>query len=325
MILEHGGKLAEAVAHYGHAREAWLDLSTGVNPQSYPVPMLPDDAWHRLPETSPALVDAARHYYRVDQILPVAGSQAAIQALPRLRPASRIVLATPAYAEHAHRWRRAGHDVVEVSHAELGGMIDSCDVMVVCNPNNPTGEVIASETLLAWAARLGRRDGWLVVDEAFADVEPRFSVASNVPGLIVLRSIGKFFGLAGLRLGFVIAEQHLLDAMAEEVGPWGVNEAAQIIGAAALRDDGWQSEMRTRLQHGGARLQALLGAHGIAAQGCSLFQWWRAPRAEAFAEHMARRAIWVRKFEHGGIRLGLPFLERDWQRLATALHEWISL
>ena len=327
MMLEHGGKLAEAMARYGHAREDWLDLSTGVNPQSYPVPALPPEAWHRLPEANLALIDAACAYYRAAQVLPVAGSQAAIQALPRLRARSRVVVGAPAYAEHAHRWRRAGHEVVEVPHAELAEMVDkadSCDVMVLCNPNNPTGNMVSAGDLLTWAGKLARRGGWLVVDEAFADVEPQHSVVSNAPGLIVLRSVGKFFGLAGLRLGFVIAEQGLLTALAEEIGPWGVTEAAQHIGTAALRDGAWQHAMRARLQHDGARLKRLLAGQGIVSHGTALFQWWQEPRAEAFAAHMARRAIWVRKFDDWAIRLGLPFHESDWLRLSQALDEWVS-
>lgn len=324
MMLEHGGKLAEAMTRYGHAREDWLDLSTGVNPQSYLAPALPPEAWHRLPEADTALIDAARAYYRAAQVLPVAGSQAAIQALPRLRARSRVAVGAPAYAEHAHRWRRAGHDVVEVPHAELGDTVDVCDVVVLCNPNNPTGDMVAPRSLLMWADTLARRGGWLVVDEAFADVEPQHSVVANVPGLIVLRSVGKFFGLAGLRLGFVIAQQQLLTALAEEIGPWGVTEAAQRIGAAALCDGTWQHAMRSRLQQDGARLKYLLAEHGIVSHGTALFQWWAEQRAEAFADHMARRAIWVRKFDSGGIRLGLPFHECDWQRLSQVLQEWNS-
>jgi len=324
-MLEHGGRLAEAMARHGHAREDWLDLSTGINPQSYPAPMLAQEVWHRLPEASPALLDAARGYYRVAQLLSVAGSQAAIQALPRLRSASRVLIGAPAYAEHSDRWRRAGHDVSELPYAELEHALDSCDVMVVCNPNNPTGAMISPEVLRTWAARLAERGGWLVVDEAFADAELQHSVAANLPGLIILRSLGKFFGLAGLRLGFVIAEPNLLDALADEIGPWSVSEAAQVIGAAALRDTAWQQAMRASLRHDGLRLHELLIAHGIEAHGCALFQWWSEPRAEAFAEHMALRAIWVRKFSYGGIRLGLPFHERDWMRLSHSLDEWSSL
>ena len=324
MMLEHGGKLDEAVARYGRAREEWLDLSTGVNPLAYPAPVLPADIWHRLPEPSPALLDAACAYYGAAQLLPVAGSQAAIGALPRLRDVSRVVIGAPAYAEHAERWRRARHEVIELPYTELEGALDTCDVMVVCNPNNPTGAAIGAEQLRAWAAKLAARGGWLVVDEAFADADPSKSVATDSPGLIVLRSVGKFFGLAGLRLGFVIAQSGLLDALRDEIGPWSVSAAAQIIGTAALKDVAWQRETRQRLRREGLRLQSLLAEYDIASSGCALFQWWNAPRAEAFADHMARRAILVRKFAGGGIRLGLPLHEHDWLRLSRSLNEWFS-
>ena len=325
-MLEHGGKLNEAITRYGHAREAWLDLSTGVNPQSWPVPELPAQIWHRLPEHSEALQQAACAYYGAQHLLPLAGSQAAIQALPRLRSRSRVLVAAPVYAEHAYRWRQAGHDVNEFPYADLEHAVDSCDVMVVCNPNNPSGARVDSQTLLDWAARLASRGGWLIVDEAFIDVEPERSVAAHAhqPGLIVLRSLGKFFGLAGVRLGFAIAEPVLLQQLEDAVGPWGVSAAAQTIGAAALSDTAWQRSMRAQLQQAGVHLQSMLELNGMRSKGCALFQWWPEVQADRFAHHMALRAIWVRKFFAGGsgIRLGLPYHEADWQRLQRALQGW---
>lgn len=323
---EHGGNLREATVRFGRPREEWIDLSTGINPQAYPVPALAADAWHRLPEASPALSGAAQRYYGAPQLLPVAGTQAAIQALPRLRAHSRVVVAAPTYAEHAHRWTLAGHAVREAAHDELESAVAGCDVMVVCNPNNPTGARIAPETLLAWAAELERRGGWLIVDEAFGDTVPALSVAawSDRPGLVVLRSVGKFFGLAGLRLGFVAAHPALLAALSDMLGPWSVSGPAQDIGCAALSDRNWQQAMRERLAHDGERLRRLLAAHAIAAQGSALYQWWPEPRAEAFWRHMAQHGIWVRLFTHGacGIRLGLPPDENGWQRLQQALAAW---
>ncbi|MDP9107800.1 MAG: aminotransferase class I/II-fold pyridoxal phosphate-dependent enzyme, partial [Pseudomonadota bacterium] len=163
-MLEHGGNLNEAIARFGRARADWIDLSTGITPHPYPVPPLAADCWHRLPQPDPALLDAARAYYGAAQLLPVAGSQAAIQALPRLRTPCRVAIAAPAYAVHAHRWRQVGHQVTEVAYAELESALPQCDVMVVCNPNNPTGACVAPALLLAWAAQLARRGGWLVVD-----------------------------------------------------------------------------------------------------------------------------------------------------------------
>jgi cobalamin biosynthetic protein CobC len=324
-MLEHGGNLRDAVNRFGRPREDWLDLSTGINPQPYPVPALGVDAWHRLPETDPELVIAAQDYYNAPRMLPVAGTQAAIQALPRLRSRSLVVVAAPAYAEHAHHWAQAGHAMREVRYEELEAAVADCEVMVICNPNNPTGATIAPAVLLDWAAQLASRGGWLVVDEAFGDTTPQMSVAawSDRPGLIVLRSVGKFFGLAGLRLGFVAAHPDLLKELADALGPWTVSGPAQQIGCAALTDRSWQASMRMHLLQSGERLHTLLARHGISASGSALYQWWPEQQAQAFWQHMAQRGIWVRLFTHGarGIRLGLPPDEAGWQRLEQAFLE----
>lgn len=323
-MLEHGGNLREAQRRHGG--EDWIDLSTGLNPIGYPAPTLAADAWHRLPEDDPALLDAARTYYGAGALLPVAGTQAAIQALPRLRPPSRVTVAAPSYAEHAHHWARHGHALRQVAYPMLDAAVGSSDVVVVCNPNNPTGDVVPPATLLRWAAMLGARGGWLVVDEAFGDTARELSVAAHAgqPGLIVLRSVGKFFGLAGLRLGFVAADTPLLAALADLLGPWTVSGPAQQVALAALRDTRWQETTRTRLARDGMRLRALLAAHGIQASGTPLFHWWPLEQPEAFHEHMARHAIWTRLFRQAarGIRLGLPGRERDWDRIEHALQEW---
>jgi cobalamin biosynthetic protein CobC len=325
-MLEHGGNLRSAIAHFGGERSDWLDLSTGLNPRGYPAPQTAPDSWHRLPEPDPDLLQAAQHYYRAPHMLAVAGTQAAIQALPQMRVPRRVVVAAPSYAEHAHHWARHGHAVREVPFAQLQAALPTCDVMVVCNPNNPTGETIARDTLLAWGLELASRGGWLVVDEAFADLTPESSVAewSNRPGLIVLRSVGKFFGLAGVRVGFVGAHEEVLTLLESKLGPWTVSGPAQQVVMAALRDKAWQGATKERLLADGARLRQLLAKHGIASRGCAMFQWWPEREAAAFREHMAQRHIWVRLFAHAahGIRLGLPPDEQAWQRLKNALTEW---
>lgn len=325
-MLEHGGNLHDAVRLFGRPRQDWLDLSTGINPLPYPAPVLDAGIWHRLPEPDAELAAAARDFYGAPQMLPVAGSQAAIQALPMLRPPSRVVVAAPAYAEHARHWSLHGHAMREAAYPELQDAVAHCDVMVVCNPNNPTGERIAAATLLDWADQLALRGGWLVVDEAFADIDGRCSVAaqSQRPGLIVLRSVGKFFGLAGLRLGFVAAEPALLARLADALGPWSVSSAAQRIGRAALRDAAWQQAARQRLQAEGERLQAALREAGIASNGTALYQWWPEARAELFWRTMAGHGIWVRLFNRGagGIRCGLPPDAAGWRRLEAALRAW---
>lgn len=332
-LLPHGGNLRDAVKNFQRPLAEWLDLSTGINPHFYPAPTLAANAWHRLPETSAALQQAAQAYYGAPQMLAVAGSQAAIQALPRLRPHARVLVSAPSYAEHAHQWRSAGHQVSECAYAALDAAVPRAEVVVVCNPNNPTGEILAPALLLDWAARLARRGGWLVVDEAFADTAPELSVAghSRQAGLIVLRSVGKFFGLAGIRLGFVAAETALLRRLEQQLGPWSISGPAQQIALAALSDHAWQRQTQARLRQQGERLRALLQAHGWHSSGTDLFQWCShrdlQARSEILWQFMAQRGIWLRWFEPAehrphGLRFGLPGDEAGWLRLETALEEW---
>jgi cobalamin biosynthetic protein CobC len=328
-MLEHGGNLNQAIAQFGGEHAQWLDVSTGINPHWYLAPPLSPASWHRLPEPSYELIKAAKDYYAAPELLAVAGTQAAIQVLPRLRPASRVVIAAPTYAEHAHHWSQHGHSLRQIPYAECANVLADCDVMVICNPNNPTGAKVAPQQLLAWSRQLALRGGWLIVDEAYADMTPELSVIehSDQAGLIVLRSVGKFFGLAGLRLGFVAAESNLLHQMEALLGPWAISTAAQQIGLGALNDRAWQSATRQELAHNGLRLNDLLARFGRPATGCGLFQWWPEKYAEQCWLHMAQRQILVRLFTGSGrgIRLGLPADELGWQRLSSALQEWDRL
>ncbi|MEE1925045.1 threonine-phosphate decarboxylase CobD [Pseudomonas sp. 148P] len=325
-MLEHGGRLQRAIEHYGIAHEDWLDLSSGIAPWPFPVPDIPLRAWARLPETEDGLEQAARAYYGVSELLPVAGSQAAIQALPRLRPRGVVGVLSPCYAEHAEAWRRAGHQVRELDEAEVEGQLDDLDVLVLVNPNNPTGRVLSRQTLLAWLERLDRHGGWLLVDEAFMDNTPAQSIAadSQRQGLIVLRSFGKFFGLAGVRLGFVLAEPLLLRALAEDIGPWSISGPTRILGTACLGDRATRQAQLERCAHASTRLAALLVDAGLApAAGCDLFQYLRHPDAARIHDFMARRGILLRLFEHpAGLRFGLPAGEADWLKLTAALDDY---
>jgi cobalamin biosynthetic protein CobC len=322
-MLEHGGRLRQAASQYGIAEPDWLDLSSGIAPWPWPVPTIAERAWARLPETDDGLEEAARLYYGAPELLPVPGSQCAIQTLPRLRRSGRVGVLSPCYAEHAEGWRRAGHVVRELGEYEVEHFIDSLDVLVVVNPNNPTGRVLTSLQLFSWHARLARRGGWLVVDEAFMDNTPDSSLAShsNRPGLIVLRSFGKFFGLAGVRLGFVLAELRILQLLAEQVGPWAVSGPTRVLGAACLGDAVGHRRQIQRCDAASQRLAQLLESHGLTpAGGCALFQWVCTPRAVEIHRFMASQGILLRLFEHGSsLRLGLPASAADWQRLEQAL------
>ncbi len=319
----HGGRLREAARRYGVPPAAWLDLSTGINPRPWPVPPIPDRLWARLPEDDDGLIDTARVYYAAPSVMPVAGSQAAIQALPRLRTPCRAGIITPGYAEHARAWRRAGHAVIGVPVAELGRAARDVDVLVIIHPNNPTGDRFLSHTLLDWHGCLAARAGWLVVDEAFMDATPNASLAPfcERPGLIVLRSLGKFFGLAGARVGFVLAEAALLDRLAEALGPWPIAAPSRDIATKALADAHWQSATRTALPEGSARLAGILSGRGLPpAGGCALFQWVVTAQAPAIYEALARQGILTRLFRDPvSLRFGLPGTERDWARLQATI------
>jgi len=321
-MLEHGGRLRKAALHYAIAEADWLDLSSGLAPWPWAIPPIPVRAWARLPETEDGLEQAARQYYGATQVLPVAGSQMAIQLLPRLRRAGKVGVLSPCYAEHAEAWRRNGYIVREVLEQEVELFIDNLDVLVVVNPNNPTGLSLTPERLLDWHARLAQRGGWLVVDEAFMDNTPHLSLASfsHQVGLIVLRSFGKFFGLAGVRLGFVLAERRLLNLLAEQVGPWAVAGPTRVLGQACLLDSEGHRRQRQRSEEASERLVQLLEHHGFKPQGgCALFQWLCTERAEHLYEFMARQGILLRLFSHNSsLRFGLPADETDWLRLERA-------
>lgn len=324
-MLEHGGRLNAAARRHGIAPERWLDVSTGINPQGWPLAAVPAQAWRRLPEDDDALEAAASRYLGCSCVLATAGSQAAIQALPRLRARSRVDVLAPSYAEHAWAWREAGHAVRAWDGDALAA---DADVVVLVNPNNPTGACHDAAQLLRWHRDLSARGGWLVVDEAYADACPQVSLVAHAsaPGLIVLRSLGKFFGLAGARVGFAVAEPALLCALRDRLGPWPICGAARWLAVNALGDAGWQSVERLRLQQQSARLAELLAQSGLTpAGGTALFQWVPTTEAPQIEYALGQRGVLVRRFaQPAGLRFGLPTAEADWTRLEVALHEIMS-
>lgn len=315
-MLEHGGKLAAAAREHGIPLEKWVDLSTGIHPIGYPVPPIPPECWLRLPEDEDGLLPAAADYYGTPHLLPCAGSQAAIQALPWLRPSCRVGILSPTYAEHAHAWRQAGHAVETILDYEPGMALD---VLVLANPNNPTGRLIAASALLEWHAELAARGGWLIVDEAFMDATPEYSLAAHagLPSLIILRSLGKFFGLAGIRAGFVLAWNELLESLHEKLGPWNVANPTRWVAKQALANREWQTEQRLWLREQSCYLAELLTRHGLNPDGgTALFQWVQTSEAEEIHSQLARLGILTRLFtETSSLRFGLPADERGWTKL----------
>jgi cobalamin biosynthetic protein CobC len=175
------------------------------------------------------------------------------------------------------------------------------------------------------AERLAVRAGVLVVDEAFADVMPQESLCGSldrVSNVIVFRSFGKFFGLAGVRLGFVAAEQVRAATFRQAIGDWPVSGPAVAIGIKAYRDVEWQTLQRRRLTESAQRLDALLARAGLTITGGTvLFRLARCDDADAVFRHLAAHGILTRPFASDSalLRVGLPGDESQWQRLTTAL------
>lgn len=338
MILEHGGNLTQAAQRYGMDIDQWLDLSTGISPWSWPVPTVPETIWQRLPESDNKLEDAARKYYQCGSLLAVPGSQFAIATLPRLFPGARVLMPARGYAEHLAAWQCAGHAIGLYHEDELDSLKDriardKIDVLLVINPNNPTSLTINPEQLRAWQQQLHKKGGCLVVDEAFMDVTPAQSLARHCPspGLLVLRSQGKFFGLAGIRLGFVLAEQSLLDPLSVALGPWAVSAPARWIGALALADEAWQRMQRPRLAACADRLAGYLqgrlsGQEIFSLSHTGLFVSVDLPAAQGQLIYagLAMQGILIRHFnldsQRACLRFGLLKDPADWARFDQALN-----
>jgi cobalamin biosynthetic protein CobC len=329
-IVDHGGSLDRARALFPDAPEPWIDLSTGINPHSYPVFDLPATAFARLPEPAhnKQLAHVAAAAYGAPSaahVVPAPGTQILLPRVASLVKPRRAVVLGPTYAEHRRAASIAGHHVEET--ADLARLADA-DLAILVNPNNPDGRVVQRASLLELAAALHHRGGLLVVDEAFMDVGPRTeSLDGHVErgGIVVLRSFGKFFGLAGVRLGFAISSTELARRLDDQLGPWAVAGPALEIGARALADKHWQETTRSNLTEAANRLDALLARHDIPVMGgTSLFRYVRLPDARTLFETLGRHGILVRNFGERPhhLRFGLPADETEWNRLAGALGAW---
>ncbi|WP_137702460.1 threonine-phosphate decarboxylase [Marimonas lutisalis] len=303
---DHGGGVDAAVARWGGTRDGWIDLSTGINPVPYPVGAFPDMAWTALPDAGAQarLIAAARAFWSVPEgleIVAAPGASALIAALPGLRQAGRVEIPGPTYNEHEAAFRNAGWEIGRGGSAK-----------VVVHPNNPDGRWYGSGDLTA---------EFCVIDESFCDVAPERSlVAQAGPGRVVLKSFGKFWGLAGMRLGFAIGVPQDMARLRERLGPWAVSGPALELGARALEDRGWAEATRARLARDAARLDGLMTPHGALVGGTDLFRLYKVADAAAFQARLAEAHIWSRIFPYSAtwLRLGLPAPEH-WARLEAVL------
>jgi cobalamin biosynthesis protein CobC len=325
--LAHGGNLAEALRLFPDAPEPFIDLSTGINPNPYKLPRFSADVFARLPDANAAsaLAAAAVRCYGAPSaahVVPAPGEQILLPLVAALVHPGRAAILEPTYAELARAAGLAGH------HVKLVGEIsdiDDADIVMLANPNNPDGRLLPRGDLLGLARELRPRGGVLVVDEAFMDVgAPGASLAADVGrgNIVVLRSFGKFYGLAGVRLGFALAAPATAARLAALVGPWAVSGPALAVGAKALSDAAWTAKTRQQLTKAASRLDAILTGSSLdIVGGTSLFRLTETPEAKAVFHHLGRAGILVRAFaDHGDwLRFGLPANEQAWRRLQTAM------
>lgn len=326
--IVHGGGITAAARQYGGRPEDWLDLSTGINPNPVTLPEVPVSAWHRLPDQhlQERAREAAKGYYRSGDTspLPVPGTQSVIQLLPRLVPGGSVAILSPTYGEYARAFTLAGLPVRKVS--TIADLSANDKLVVVVNPNNPDGRTLSVDQLRDLHDRQRGQGGLLLVDEAFGDVEPEASLAPHaaaMPSLIIFRSFGKFFGLAGLRLGFVIAEASIMARFEDWLGPWAVSGPALSIAASLMaRDTG---VIRDRILQRRLALETVLRqSHLNVAGGTALFALVADDRAEGIYTHLCRHHILVRKFDYAPnwLRFGLAPDEEADRRLAGVLEDY---
>ncbi|MEL7449653.1 MAG: threonine-phosphate decarboxylase CobD [Pseudomonadota bacterium] len=324
--LQHGGALDRVAARFSNAPTPWVDLSTGINPWPWPAGEIEHDSLHRLPthrdmnHCREAMAQAFAATPSTITLVP--GTEIAIRLLPQALGARRVAVLSPTYGDHAESWNNAGAEVVET--ADPLSHSDNVDAVVLCNPNNPDGRRFTVEELSAASARLAQRGGWLIVDEAYADLDPARSVAplAGAPGLVVLRSTGKFFGLPGLRLGAVLGPPELAAALERLLGVWRIAGPALTLGAQAYADVDWQAATRRRLASARMRLDTLIkGAGARVAGGTDLFRYVAIDDAHATWHRLCEHGVYTRRFEwtRTHLRMGLPATPEAEALLANAL------
>ena len=350
MALIHGGQLQQVAKQYNIPAENWLDLSTGIAPFSYPVPSIPEKIYQVLPQASNNLKAAAKRYYNADNLLVTNGSQAIIKLLPTLwhekNPHSTIVyLPEQGYKEHALAWQNSGFRVCwyQDKLPELSKIANNA-VLVVINPNNPTGQLYPQSTLIKYQEKLASSNGLFVIDEAFIDVvSPSQSMTHTINGnlintnintnvnTLILRSFGKFFGLAGIRIGFLIACETWITNFHEHLGPWQVNGPAQFIATTALADYQWHEQQKHKLQLLSVHLRTIL-IENIPSEyidkitGTDLFQtvyFIQNTEAKSLAENyyisLCQQGVYVRLTDDKqALRFGLA-KQGQFERLKNAL------
>jgi cobalamin biosynthetic protein CobC len=356
----HGGDLQQASQRFDVPVDQWIDLSTGINPESYPITALDEAAFQQLPYPKPDFIQAAKSYYLGDDnsdlseqnLLAVSGSQAVIQLLPECLPSLPVLLPQLGYQEHRLQWQQSGACIINYPSIEYEASVsfinqslqqNSRQHLVVINPNNPSGLTFSPQQLKVWAKCLAE-GAYLIIDEAFMDTQPALSVLSEhfEPNMIVLRSFGKFFGLAGLRLGFVFAHDELIKTFQTRLGLWAINGPAQSIATSAFQDKVWQQQARHNINTASNASRTLFhplfngltasqkGEHGSFHEALFSSYCVSINQAEKLSQFFAIRGILIRVIdfdsEYALLRIGCinPKNNKNMQRLQATIDLYIA-
>ena len=265
----HGGNVYKVARERRIPAEQIVDFSASINPLGFPhvglrairsalkqIVHYPDpDCWQ--------LREVLAQQCRVDpdMILVGNGSTELIHLLPRALEIKSALIIGPTFEEYAHALMNAG-SLVQYVHArreerfrpplqevlrQLSAKRSRFDAVVLCNPNNPTGQVINRSALCELAAVVERLQGWLIVDEAFIDYCQEQSIVSMLrehPRLVVLRSLTKFYAMPGLRIGYLLGASKVVGHLKDRQPPWSVNSLAQEVALAVLGDEAYATNSR---------------------------------------------------------------------------------
>ncbi|WP_184719587.1 threonine-phosphate decarboxylase [Caulobacter sp.] len=316
--FRHGGRLHEAMAAWPDAPWPWLDLSTGINPDPWPGPRASAKALTRLPDPRDLArleAVAAKAFGVADpaRVVAVAGAEAGLRLLVGFL-GGQAALVSPIYGGHTEAWGDRG---MAVPAPDL-----EADILVLVNPNNPDGRRIERDALEALARTRSAAGRWTVVDESFGEVAPALSVADlEIERLIVLRSFGKFYGLPGARLGFLILNKDMAAKVRLMLGDWPLSADALALGLGAYADVTWRAATQASLASQAQALDGLLAEAGLTVLGgCDLFRWVEVADAHDLFSRLCARGVLTRPFADlpSRLRFGLPS-GKDFNRVREAL------
>lgn len=332
--MKHGGNKNEAARAYGIEPAEMIDLSTGISPNPYPLSLSQLDLSDliELPQEDKAasLKNIMRKAWSVPDSAEIAlasGSGALISLIPHIHKGDmrQVYCPEPAYSEHPMAWQRAGFRMIPYEAGTIPEIyLNKTAAIIAVQPGNPMGHCASPDAWLELMEKAAAHKVMIIMDEAFIDLMPEQSLVPYLgrKGLIVIRSFGKFYGLAGVRLGAAIGHPDDITALEDLLGPWPVSAMAVQFAAEAMSDHGWADDQRDWCATQMASLKKELMARGITIiGGTDLYVLIEIEDAKTLQDKLARAGFWTRIFEHypNWMRLGLARDDAATTRFLKAL------